>query len=116
MACSTRIALANAARDSTAEGARPLPTAATAHRPASCAAVSPAASPAGIVPDPGIISPSASAISAIEDAVPMVLQDPGPHSRHTSRSRHSASLTSPARRESHSRHTAVPAPIRSPRK
>ncbi len=115
-ACSTRIALPKAAGDSTTEGRRSLPTAATAHRPASRAAPGAAGSPAGIVLDPGIISPSASAISAIVDAVPMVLQAPGPQARQASRSRQSASVTWPARRSSHSRHSAVPEPIRRPRK
>ncbi len=115
-ACSTRIALPNAAGDSTTEGDRSLPTAATAHRPACSAAAMAAGSPAGIVLDPGIISPSASAISAIVDAVPMVLHAPGPQARHLSRSRQPVSSSRPARRSSHSRHSAVPEPIRCPRK
>jgi hypothetical protein len=71
--------------------------------------------PAGIVPDPGIISPSVSASSAMVDAVPMVLQAPAPQARQASRSCQSASPTRPARRSSHSRHSAVPEPIRCPR-
>ena len=56
-------------------------TAATARRPASAAAAGARGSPAGIVLDPGIISPSASDMIAIVEAVPIVLQAPVPQSR-----------------------------------
>src|SRR5262249_49420321 len=83
-ACSTRMALPKAAGDSSAEGARPPVTAATARRPASAAAAGARGSPAGIVLDPGTITPSASVSSAIVEAAPIVLQAPAPPFRHAS--------------------------------
>jgi hypothetical protein len=91
-------------------------TAATARRPASAAAAGARGSPAGIVLDPGIISPSASVSSAMVEAVPIVLQAPVPQFRHASRARQPSSPSRPVRRSSQSRHSAVAVPIRSPRK
>ena len=76
----------------------------------------PAGRPAGIVLDPGIISPSASDSSAIVEAVPIVLQAPVPQFRHASSARQPSSPSRPVRRSSQSRHSAVAVPIRSPRK
>ncbi len=61
------------------------------------------------------MSPSVSARIAIVDAVPIVLQVPRPQARQRSRSRQPSSSSAPVRRWSHSRHSAVPVPIRSPR-
>ena len=114
-ACSIRIALAKAAGVRMADGRRPSRTASTAQRPAAAAAVLPLGYPAGIVPEPGIISPSVSARMAMVEAVPIVLQVPVPQARQRSRSRQPASSRRPARRSSQSRHRSLPVPMRRPR-
>ena len=64
---------------------------------------------------PGTIRPSASASTAIVEAVPIVLHAPQPWPSASSSSRHPASSSRPARRSSHIRHRSVPAPSARPR-
>ena len=65
---------------------------------------------AGIVEVPDNDIPSVSTMSATEDAVPIVLQDPSPQLRQLSNSRHSFSEIFPDRKSAHMRHKSVPVP------
>jgi hypothetical protein len=72
---------------------------------------------AGVPATPGIVMPSASATTAIVEAVPMVLQWPLLRIIADSDSRRNASVMSvPARTSSTKRHTSVPQPSGFPRK
>ncbi len=114
IACSIRMAFAKAAGVRIVDGRRALATASTAQRPAATAAARPRRYPAGIVAEPGIISPSVSAMMAMVEAVPIVLQVPVAQDRQRSSSRQPASSRRPARRSSHSRHRSLPVPMRRP--
>src|ERR1700734_584242 len=91
MACSILMALAKAAGVRMGDGRRPAVTASAAQRPAAAAAARPRGYPAGMVAEPGIISPSVSARMAMVEAVPMGLQVPGLQARERSSSRQPAS-------------------------
>ncbi len=58
--------------------------------------------------------PRASAIDAIVEAVPIVMQCPLDRAMHPSANAHSSSVIRPARRSSSHRHTAVPEPTSGP--
>ena len=117
MACSIRMALRERGGvRMRRRAAGPLRTASTAQRPAAAAAARPRGYPAGIVAEPGIISPSVSARMAMVEAVPIVLQVPVPQARQ--RLQFPPVLRRPggrSRRSSHSRHRSLPAPMRRPR-
>ena len=74
------------------------------------------ASAAGVPAKPGIVMPSASATTAIVEAVPIVLQWPLPRIMDCSDCRNCALEMVPARASSLSRQTSVPQPSASPRK
>ncbi len=116
-ACSTPIALPNASRV-TARPRAPGPcrTARPRTGPPARAAVRPPDPPPGSTPTraPSARAPRPS--RAIVDAVPMVLHAPGPQARHAPAPASRRRRAGPARRSSHSRHSAVPVPIRWPRK
>ena len=58
--------------------------------------------------------PSASAIDAIVDAVPIVMQCPFDRAMHPSANTHSSAVIRPASSSSSNRHTAVPEPTSAP--
>ena len=73
-------------------------------------------STAGIAALPDSAMPSASAMEAMVEAVPMVLQVPDERLIEASASRNSACVISPAFTISENFHRCVPEPTRSPRK
>ena len=73
-------------------------------------------STAGIAALPDSAMPSASAMDAIVEAVPMVLQVPEDRDIDASASRNSSCVISPAFTASENFHRCVPDPTRSPRK
>ena len=115
IAASATIALRNDPADSTVDGRRPAATISTASRPAACALSSSRLSGAGIPATPGIVIPSASAMQAMVDAVPIVLQWPRLRIIDDSDAVKSCSVSSPARTCSDSFHTSVPQPSGWPR-
>ena len=88
----------------------------TIRRPVSCESERRRASDAGVPAKPGIVIPSASATTAMVDAVPMVLQCPLLRIIDCSDWRNCALVMVPARASSLRRHTSVPQPSASPRK
>ncbi len=70
---------------------------------------------AGIAAPPGSVIPSASAIEAIVEAVPITMQWPDERDMHDSASQSSSSVMRPARRSAHRRHRSVPEPSSSAR-
>ena len=115
MVCSIRMAFAKAAGSGWRTAAGPghrLDRAAAGRRGGG----RPRGYPAGIVAEPGIISPSVSARIAMVEAVPIVLQVPVPQARQRSSYRQPASSRQQARRSSQSRHRSLPVPMRGPRK
>ena len=99
-----------------ADGLRSAFTRSTASRPVRCAACSSRLSGAGVPATPGTTVPSASATSAIVEAVPMVLQCPRLRIIADSERVNCSRLSVPARTSSDSRHTSVPQPSGLPRK
>ena len=75
-AATATIALRNDSFVMMSLGLRSAATRSTMSRPVSCESESSRASAAGVPAKPGIVMPSASATTAIVDAVPMVLQWP----------------------------------------
>ena len=73
-------------------------------------------STAGIAALPESAMPSASAIEAMVEAVPMVLQEPGLRDIEASASTNSSCVMVPALTASENFHRWVPEPTRSPRK
>jgi hypothetical protein len=115
MAASATIALANDRSVKKVLGRRSAATISTINRPVPCAASSSRLSGAGVPAIPGTLVPSASATSAIVDAVPIVLQCPRLRIIADSDWANSASDRVPARTSSDSRHTSVPQPSGLPR-
>ena len=101
VAASATMALWNEAIVNTALGRRPASTISTASRPALWECSSRPLSGAGVPAMPGIVIPSASAMTAIVEAVPIVLQWPLLRIIDFSDSRRSASVISAARTSSH---------------
>ncbi len=93
----------------------PASTISTASRPVAWAASSSRLSAAGVPASPGIVVPSASAMIAIVEAVPIVLQWPRLRIIDDSDCTKSASDRFPARTSSDSRQTSVPQPRAGPR-
>ena len=116
MAPFTRIAFSNAWRVRICEMRMSSCTSATARRPASCASALRRESTAGIAALPAIAMPSASAMLAMVDAVPMVMQWPGLRDMPDSASAKSAGDMLPARSSSENLNTSVPEPSARPRK
>ena len=100
MAARAAIALLKPAPVSTAEGRCPAAAMATIRRPAASALAVSRGSPVAATAVPGSIMPSVSAMIAMVDAVPIVLQGPRPCPRHVSSRAQSASPSRPARRSS----------------
>ena len=67
-------------------------------------------SAAGMAALPGSAMPSASAIEAIVDAVPITMQCPAEREMHASISQNSSSLSCPARCSAQKRQLSVPEP------
>ena len=111
MAMSARIALskASAVRSSDGRGPRAMAIS-TARRPDDSASASRRESGAGMAALPGRATPSASAIEAIVEAVPITMQWPVERDRHDSTSASSSSESSPARRCVQSLRASVPEP------
>ena len=115
MAALTRIAFSNAALVMMAEGRSSCRTRSTITWPARCAVSYRRASTAGQVAEYGSCMPSASAIDAIVDAVPIVMQCPLDRAMQPSAKTHSSCVIRPATRSSSNRQTAVPEPTSVPR-
>ena len=113
-AASTVIALAKPAGAIKTEGRTDERTMDTIRCPAASASSDCRGSPEASTADPGSASPSVSAMIAIVDAVPIVLHAPRPWPRQFSSLAHAASSSAPPRRESYSRHKAVPLPSGEP--
>ena len=114
MAALTLMAFSNAARVMIVEGRTFSPTMSTMRRPARWAITKRLASTAGIAAEPGNCIPSASAMQAIVDAVPIVMQWPLLRFMQPSASEKSASDIRPAIRSCSKRHTSVPEPMSRP--
>ena len=114
IAALTRIAFSNAALVMMAEGRRSSRTRPTITWPARCAVSYRRASTAGQVAEYGSCMPSASAIDAMVDAVPIVMQCPLERAMQPSAKTHSSWVIRPATRSSSNRHTAVPEPTSVP--
>ena len=104
-AASATIALRKDPAEMTELMVRPSCTISTARRPVWCEASSSRLSAAGVPARPGIVMPSASAMTAIVDAVPIVLQCPRLRIIEDSDFRNSSSGNVPARTSSLSCHT-----------
>ena len=76
IACSARIAFSSASRVTMSAGRMSRSTSSTIWRPAASATCARRESTAGIAAAPGSVSPSASVMHAIVDAVPIVWQWP----------------------------------------
>ena len=87
----------------------------TMRRPVSCACSLRRASTAGMAALPGKVTPSASTMLAMVDAVPMVMQWPAERDMHASACLNSFEVMRPARTSSENFHTSVPEPIGLPR-
>ena len=86
----------------------------TIRRPAASASSDCRGSPEASTAEPGSASPSVSAMIAMVEAVPIVLHAPSPWPRQLSSLAQAASSSEPLRRESYSRHRAVPLPSGEP--
>ena len=111
-----RIAFSKAGFVRMSEGFRSSLTICTMRRPDSCAITRRRLSTAGIAALPDSAMPSASAMLAMVDAVPIVLQVPVERDMEASASRNSACVISPAFTASENFHRWVPDPTLSPRK
>jgi hypothetical protein len=74
IACSARMAFSSASRVTMSDGRRSRSTSSTIWRPAASARCARRESTAGIAAPPGAVSPSASVMQAIVEAVPIVMQ------------------------------------------
>ena len=110
MAMSARIAFSKASRVRILSGVRSSCTISTARRPLASASWYRLESTAGMAAPPGSVMPSASAIEAIVEAVPMTVQCPALLEMQPSTSAHCSSPIFPARRSSKSRRPSVPEP------
>ena len=111
-----RIAFSKARLVITSEGFRSSFTISTIRRPESWAITRRRESTAGIAALPESAMPRASAMLAMVEAVPIVLQVPDERLIEASASRNSACVISPAFTASENFHRWVPEPTRSPRK
>ena len=111
----TRIAFSKAAFVMMSDGFRSSFTICTIRRPVSCEITRRRESTAGIAAFPESAMPSASAMLAMVEAVPMVLQEPGERLIACSASRKSSFDIVPALTASDICQSAVPDPTRSPR-
>ena len=109
------IALWNDSLVMTSPMVRPSRTRSTASRPVRMEASISRESVAGVPAVPGSVMPSASAMIAIVDAVPMVLQWPLLRTMERSLFRNASCESVPARTSSLSCQTPVPQPMRCPR-
>ena len=116
IAALVRIAFSNASRVRMSDGFRSSFTICTIRRPDICAITRRRESTAGIAALPDSAMPSASAMLAMVDAVPIVLHDPALRDIDASASANSAIVISPAFTASENFHRCVPDPTRSPRK
>jgi hypothetical protein len=98
------------------EGFRSSLTICTIRRPDSCAITRRRESTAGMAAFPDSAIPSASAMLAMVEAVPMVLQDPAERLMEASASRKSSAVMVPAFTASENLKRCVPDPTRSLRK
>ena len=115
VAARATIAFSNEPRLRKSLGRRSSWTIETASRPVSCAASSRRLSAAGVPAMPGRVVPSASATTAIVDAVPIVLQWPRLRIIEDSEAMNCCWERVPARTSSESFHTSVPQPSGTPR-
>ena len=115
-AATAMIALRNESRVMMSLGLRSAATISTIRRPVSCESESRRASGAGVPAKPGMVIPSASATTAMVEAVPMVLQCPLERIIDCSDARNCPLVMVPALASSLRRHTSVPQPSASPRK
>ena len=115
-AATATMALRNDAFVMMSLGLRSAATRSTMSRPVSCESDSSRASAAGVPANPGMVIPSASATTAIVDAVPMVLQWPLLRIIDCSDCRNCPFVIVPARASSLSRQTSVPQPSATPPK
>ena len=97
MAWRVRMAFSNAPGVRTSEGRTPCSASATICRPAASATWERRESTAGIAAAPGRVSPSASVMQAIVEAVPIVMQCPWERDIAFSISPNSCSVIRPAR-------------------
>jgi hypothetical protein len=109
-AISTVTAFRNEARVTMASGRTSSHTISTIRRPQSDAMRGWPESAAGIDAAPGSVSPSASTVLVIVEAVPIVLQWPGERASDASMSCHCCSLMVPARRSSQNFQLSLPLP------
>ena len=116
IAALVRIAFSNASFVRMSEGLRSSLTICTMRRPEVCAITRRRESTAGIAALPLSAMPSASAIEAIVEAVPMVLQEPGERLIDASALTNSSMVMSPVFTAALKRQIWVPEPTRSPRK
>ncbi len=116
MAASATIALWNEPIVTMSDRRRSASMMSTISRPVSCDFSSRRLSGAGVPARPGMIVPSASATSAMVEAVPIVLQCPRLRIIDDSDFMKSACESVPPRTSSLRRHTSVPHPSGSPRK
>ena len=115
MAALTRIAFSNASRVMIDDGRTSSRTMSTMRRPARWAVSYRRESTAGQVAEYGSCMPSASAMDAIVDAVPIVMQCPLERAMQPSAKKHSSSVIRPARISASNFHTCVPDPTSCPR-
>ena len=115
-AASATIAFRNEPRLSSPLGRRSSRTMSMTSLPAAWAASSSRLSAAGVPARPGIVVPRDSAITAIVEAVPIVLQWPRLRIIEDSERRKSSRVRVPARTSSDSLNTSVPQPRATPRK
>ena len=114
IAALTRIAFSNASRVRIFDSFRSSRTMSTMRMPDRCASTRRRASTAGMAALCGRLVPSASAMQAIVDAVPIVLQVPAERDIPASAARNSLSFSVPALTCSDNCHTAVPEPMSLP--
>ncbi len=114
IAALTLIAFSNASLVMILSGVTSFSTRSTMTCPARCAVSYRRESTAGQDAEYGSCMPSASAIDAIVDAVPIVMQCPSERDMHPSANAHSSCVIRPASRSSSQRHTAVPEPTSVP--
>ncbi len=116
MAALVRMAFSKACFVMMSEGFRSSLTICTMRRPVSCAITLRRLSTPGMAALPESAMPSASAMEAMVEAVPIVLQVPEERLIDASASRNSSCVISPAFTISENFHRCVPEPTRSPRK
>ncbi len=115
MAALTRTAFSNALRVRIRDGRSSSSTIRTTRCPAACAISIRRESTAGQAAEPGSCMPSASAMQAIVEAVPIVMQCPLERAMRPSAKKHSSSVIRPVFRSSSNFRTWVPDPTSWPR-